>query len=346
MGKGASLDTATDLLDIVGSTRPHVVGAGSGEGMTRAYFTREVDPEGGKAKVWTRTRDAVLIRVDEGEFIAQLAQRNGQTTLPVIRQAWSGEMVSPAYSDPDKNLRLDAHSYRWALIAAVQPELAGPLLDDTAGGTAQRMLWLPLIDPDATDDRPDWPGRITWQTPAWDTNGIETDSWGMRKGWLKVAPEIEATIVADRLTQLREGRSGHQNLVRLKLAALFAVLDERMSVGVSDWEIAGRLVRQSDATAAWMRDQLVKVETARSKAAGRREATRKLAADSHLNSVDANVEWLVAKVIDEPGRKPGHYKRMRSGHRRQTFDDALERAVELGRIAVSTDGTLTAESDG
>lgn len=39
-----------------------------------------------------------------------------------------------------------AHSYRFALAAFAQPVLVEPLLRDTAGGVAQRFLWVPATD--------------------------------------------------------------------------------------------------------------------------------------------------------------------------------------------------------
>ena len=131
-GKGAAIDTAEELLEVdAKNDRVRRVPAGSGEGMVRAFF-REVGE--GRKKETVRGYDSVLIRVDEGELFANLQQRNGQTTLQVLRQGWSGEHLGGSYATREKNLHLDQHDYRWALVCGVQPELAGPLIDDTAGG--------------------------------------------------------------------------------------------------------------------------------------------------------------------------------------------------------------------
>jgi len=76
--------------------------------------------------------------------------------LPELRKAYFAELVGQHNADPTKRLTVEAHSYRFTLIAGVQPERAGVLLDDAAGGTPQRFLWFTTQDFDVPEVAPEW----------------------------------------------------------------------------------------------------------------------------------------------------------------------------------------------
>jgi hypothetical protein len=76
-----------------------------------------------------------------------------------------------AYRDPTKRLPIPAHSYRLGLILGVQPGRAAPLLGDADGGTPQRFLWLPTLDPGAELDAPPAPPRLSMPTITWKRPG-------------------------------------------------------------------------------------------------------------------------------------------------------------------------------
>jgi hypothetical protein len=108
-----------------------------------------------------------------------------------------------------------------------------------AGGSPQRFLWLDALDPSAPDVRPPWPGELY---------GLDIDGTDQ----FTVAPEIRAEVDAARVPVLRglssaDPLDSHRGLLRLKLAALHAVLDDRRNITWEDWGLAQTVLAASDA---------------------------------------------------------------------------------------------------
>src|SRR5690606_38473588 len=75
------------------------------------------------------------------------SKQSGSTLLATLREVYSGSDLGAQYATADKRRPVRAHCYRAALVAGIQPARSGVLLDDAAGGTPQRWLWLPTTDP-------------------------------------------------------------------------------------------------------------------------------------------------------------------------------------------------------
>lgn len=345
MGKGSALDLADDLLG-----RPEINGhevkiapAGSGEGMVNNYFEKVKDPDDGRRIIKEQKWHGVLIRVDEGALLTSLGERSGQTTLEIVRQAWSGELIGSSYSSDEKNLRLEPHSYRWSFIAAVQPTLAGPLLNDTAAGTAQRMTWWATIDPTTPDVQPDWPGALNWVPTPWNGGGYKPETV---KGHLRRIISVDESIAAEvrhhRLQAVRgdNNAAGHSTLARLKTAALLAVLDDRFDVNGDDWRLAGLVQETSDALTRWMLERTrveLQVEAAQR---GMVDATRQATSAAGRASVERVAKWLAKQVVQDPGKRASHHKRRTASRDRVLFDAALEVAESAGWVATESGETL------
>ena len=162
-GKGAAEAAASDAL-----VMPHVdtMPVGSGEGLPRLFAHREKLPkDAGGGWETVRDRAAVLVTAPEVDTLAAVAGRQGATLLPELRKAWVGETLGFGYAAPEKQVVIERHTYRLTLVVGVQPTRARALLDDADGGTPQRILWLPVTDPDAPDLRPYPPAPMTWTCP-------------------------------------------------------------------------------------------------------------------------------------------------------------------------------------
>lgn len=239
-GKGAAERAARE--GILLPEPVHVVAIGSGEGIAHQYAHRE------KNGSLVRDRDAVLFTASEVQGLGALGSRNGSTLDAQIRQAWSGEALGYAYADAGRRLTLDAHSYRFGLSVGVQPEHADVLLDEAAGGTPQRFVWLRTTDPAisrANRGEPVQPltlPALDWTRPV-----------GLVDYILPVCQEAEEAILSAHEYRMRgegDALDGHALFAREKVAALLAVLHGRQEVTSEDWRLSGLVMARSDRTRA------------------------------------------------------------------------------------------------
>jgi hypothetical protein len=181
-------------------------------------------------------------------MLEALAKRNGQITMPTLRQGWNGQTIGGSYSTKDKKVIVQSNTYRLVVVMGVQPEYAEFVLKDHAGGTPQRFVWFQgALDSKAPTIAPEWPGELlTWEPRT-------------REHVLSVSEAIRAKVDVDRLRSLNTGGrevgqyDGQRNLLQLKLAALLSLLEPEQSVvlkGVDidddDWQLAGTILQVSD----------------------------------------------------------------------------------------------------
>jgi len=258
-GKGSALDCAQELLDEPARSddyKTEVITAGTGEGIIRSFYETVEGAKKGTVE-YRRSKHGLHLRVDEGEVLEQLGSRAGSTLWSVWRQAWSGETLGFNNATRDRRIpKLAAHDYRLTAVVAIQPELAGAILADSAGGTPQRFYWCTTADPTAPDQSPPWPGPLRWTPPRWN----QPDSAialvdGTRRRLLDVDQAIVAELRQIQLRKVRgeetDGLDGHRGLNRLKAAAILGVLDGRLSVTTADWRLAGILMDVSDGVRQW-----------------------------------------------------------------------------------------------
>lgn len=147
-GKGAAEAAAKDAVRFTRllETPPVEAGVGSGEGIAHTYL-RYVPGKKGEPGTVEQHNTRAIFRAPEVDTLAALKGRQGSTLLPKLRDAWIGDALGFAYADVTRRLDLRAHQYRLCLIVGIQPNRAAVLLDDADGGTPQRFLWLPTMDP-------------------------------------------------------------------------------------------------------------------------------------------------------------------------------------------------------
>ena len=133
-----------------------------------------------------------------------------------------GEPLGYSYADPAKRLPVPAHGYRLCLVAGIQPARAAGILDDTDGGTPQRLVWLPATDPDAPEVAPPAPDPLGWRPPTWPAPDRATG-----RVVLPVCDTARAVVDAARLARIRgdgDALDGHALLCRLKVGTALALL--------------------------------------------------------------------------------------------------------------------------
>lgn len=236
-GKSSTLAVVEELA-AWGAPNP---GVASGEGLLRGYGA--YDKGVGK---WVQRDTAIAVQVDEVASLTPQTERGGSTLLGLLNSAWMGGKLSQPYADPTKRAEMAAHGYRLSVVVGVQVGKADGLLQHADAGTPQRFLWAPLVDPSIPrrHDRPEWPGRLELPRPAL--------GGGRHLTAITVPDDIADHIddarhaVATSWAPLGSNGDGqHDNLLRLKVSALLALMDGRHEITGDDWAISGHLQAMS-----------------------------------------------------------------------------------------------------
>jgi hypothetical protein len=327
---------------------------GSGEGMTEV-FIGVVEEETGEVKKGaggTETPVTVPVRkqvhhnaffyVDEGKSIGDLEERGGSTLGETIRRAAMGEALGQTNASQDRKRYVAPMSYAMGVLVGLQPSIASTLLKDAGTGTPQRFLWLWARDVTIPDEIVEHPGVI-------DVHGVsDPDSRGV------VVFEVPAGVAADmrakRLHAVRTGGAdtdeinGHEPVMKMKFAALLAIIDGRYRMTMDDWRLAEMLW----ATSCAVRDELIGL-AAREATAARRaaeEAEIDLAArkEEVLDKAAMRREARLKKVLEHLASAGGRMSRtdlIQKFHSRYRGElpDVIERGVAKGVLnAVEEDG--------
>lgn len=355
-GKSAAAGVAAELIPATHGVLERNVG--SGEGFIELLFEMvdEDDPDTGKkVKVKRQTRYAAIFNIDEGEVLADLGNRSGSTLMPTLRSAYTHGTLGQANASVERNRHLDGDYYVYGITMGIQPEKAGPLLSDAAGGTPQRFLWLMATDPAMPDEDIDWPGPLEWapHTPLSLAPHAIT-----RRGTrhpLTVDPAVRAEIRALRRAAVRGGTSDdHRTLVRLKTAAALAVLEQRLELTADDWQLAEALVTVSENVKTEVAKSLRAVSENTATTAGAWQGVKEVAAEEskEQRALEGGARAMARKVT---AHAPSHPEQTctrkclsaatSGAHRKLAeVDDMLEHAVAKDWIRAVGDRWATGGS--
>lgn len=285
-GKGSASACAADLIKEEVDLR----NLGSGEGICQQYY------KPGNSKVPPVTHECLMFEATEIDTMSALADRQGQTTMGVLRAGFSGETLGFSYRNNDHHIA--AHSYRMTLVLSLQPGRARPLLADEAGGTPQRFQWFPGTDHRVSADRPWWPGEL--EVPGF-------NEW-LYPRELKVPQIVEDTIVRERVKAMQGDQhalDGHALFVREKFAFALALLDNRTEMNDEDWELSGVAAQISTLTRLWVSQELDRVSEEEAEKRGRQFGIQSASADTSKKAFSATKVWRlhtwVQKRLAEKG---------------------------------------------
>nr|WSX48864.1 hypothetical protein OG409_07840 [Streptomyces sp. NBC_00974] len=356
-GKSISAGCVRDLMAPPDDDFRDGLPIGTGEGIAEAFMgsvdeaTGELHQKGPykgdpvMAKVRKQTRHNAFFYVDEGQTLAKLAERSGSILGETLRRAAIGEALGQTNASEERTRYIAPGSYSLGLLAGFQPSIATVLLADAHTGTPQRFYWGWADDPSIPDEPPPWPGPIEPHPGRHRPDGPVNITFPER---------IRKMLWADRVGRGRgeievAELDGHAGLMKVKLAALFALLDGgRYEVTEEDWALA---------ETAWdasckVRDSLVL--RAQREAAAERQRTEdaKVHAElrSHVAKKDADltlerVAHLVRRHASTVGGITyGGLKKALASRDRPVADKAVSLAVARGwvfeegdRICVKTD---------
>jgi hypothetical protein len=286
-GKSAAWTAASQWVKV---DDPQAVrlGHATGEGLIAAYMHPNPDKDGAKTLPYVmRAFPAVVAFVDEiGQLVAANG-RNGSTGDAVLRAMWSGAEVGTHTAELERRRYLRAGTYRIGLVVGAQPSVASHLLskDAEATGMAQRWLWMPVSDPDAPDVPPEPGPDLAWRRPR-----------GAGLSQRVTFPEAVLEAVGrERLAVLRgevaASLDDHSTYQRMKVAAALALLHGTTDVSQETWELAGLVLRVSNATRDAVGHHLRRDAEGRVKAEGRRQAAKDEAAE------EVRVERCMDRVL-------------------------------------------------
>jgi hypothetical protein len=338
-GKSSANAVAVELAPVDWNRIADQLPAGSGEGLIEVLFdvVEEDDPNGGRKpiKVKRQVRHNAIVYIDEGQALADLGGRKGSTLLPTIRTIWTGGVLGQTNASLERKRIVPAGQYTYGIVMAIQPQLAGALLDDVAAGTPQRFAWVEAIDPTVPDDQPAWPGTLKWRP-------LDVPR-GELAHLVPIIIDVDPDIVHElRQAQLHRRRGqvrvdpldAHAGLMQLKMAALLGLLDNRAQVNQEDWRLAGMLLNASNR----VRDDVLGIvadEAANREAqTAKRLALRAVQTDEAVERrriVDC-ARKLATKVWDghEDWTRKDLYLAMR--RHRDVFDDGLDHAIKEGWV--------------
>lgn len=315
-GKSISAGCVRDLMHPADDDFRDGLPIGSGEGVAEAFMGAVEEPTGElhqkgpykgdpvMAKVRKQVRHNAFFYVDEGQTMAKLGERSGSILGETLRRAAIGEALGQTNASEERTRYIAPGSYSLGLLAGFQPSIATVLLADAHTGTPQRFYWGWADDPTIPDTPPPWPGPI------------EPHPGRMRPSEpvdIDFPASIKQMLWRERVARGRgevevSELDGHANLMKVKLAALFALLDGgRLNVTEEDWELASVVWKSSCA----VRDSLV------------RRAEREAAAEKQ-RAEDAKI-----------------HAELRSHVAKKGADLTLERVAHLVRRHASTVGGIT-----
>lgn len=340
-GKDIAQKVARDALDIHETFKTNPVG--SGEGLAHMFMRPQKPTRADPVPDPVLYNIASLVTVGEIDTMGAMVQRQSSTLASQLRQAAMGEPLGFFYVDSAKRMIVPEHVYRLCMIAGIQPARSGILLNDSDGGTPQRMVWLPAGDPEAPDNPPDEPAAMVWESPDW-TLATRGHSAGV-ECFVVELPAIGVKAIEDaRLSRLRgsgEALDGHAVLTRTKVACALAVLEGRHQVSEADWDLSGTIMAVSDAQRGRCIRELSAKDIQRNEAQAHAEAERTLIVEDRITrdklpKVSRTIKRRLLKVGAD-GEPRGKLRTAVTSADRGYFDTALESLITAGEVVLDGD---------
>ncbi|MDW5609264.1 hypothetical protein [Mycolicibacterium sp. D5.8-2] len=284
---------------------------GSGEGIAALF----APPKRDGAERVTRA----IINVTEIDTLAGIASRQGSILLAQLKAMAMGELLGQSNASDATTRVVQPHTYRCCLSVGAQPGHTSVIFNDATGGTPQRFLWFPTIDPDMPATPTPDPEPLDTNLPSWAR--LSTDRVEIQYG----PDEIARTVIDAHLDRQRgeaEALDGHALLSRLKVAATLAILHHRSVVSELDWQLSAEVMAVSDSTRDWIVTEAQKAARAKVRA---RALDRAAGEEFYDASRLETVKRSLVRMLDRDGEQAGGDLRRRLGKRekRELFDQAI-----------------------
>ncbi|MCM8552647.1 hypothetical protein [Streptomyces sp. STCH 565 A] len=343
-GKSISAGCVRDLMHPADDDFRDGLPIGSGEGIAETFMgtvdeaTGELHQKGPykgdpvMAKVRKQVRHNAFFYVDEGQTMAKLSERTGSVLGETLRRAAIGEALGQTNASEERTRYIAPGSYSLGLLAGFQPSIATIVLADAHTGTPQRFFWGWADDPTIPDNPPAWPGpiephpgRIRPDAPVDIDFPVSIKQMLWRERVARGRGELEVSEL-----------DGHANLMKVKLAALFALLDQRTAVTEEDWTLAETVWTSS----CKVRDSLMRRAQREAAAAKKQAEDAKVQAElrSHVakKGADLTLERVAQLVLRHAsqigGVTYGALKKALASRDRPVAEKAVDLAVARGWV--------------
>lgn len=310
---------------------------GSGEGLIQAFMGPELDEEGKKTgrQTWTTGEYvAVHTSIDEATALTATADRNGTTIVQTLLTAWSGGTLGNLNATAERRRIVPAGVRRISVTMNMQTKHGWMLMTDElrSRGFANRIAFA-FSEPEVEIDwreRPDKPGPLHLpQIPV-------------VPGRTVTFPDATRDAADAQRQAIRRGLvdgdlEGHAVLVQMKIAAMFALVEERYEVTDEDWELAGAVMDSSRATRALALASVGEQERARLEAQGRAQGIREAAAEDtkERQAVARLAEKIRDVVAEEEWAWNKLRRRVTNSRTKDRFGDAVQLAESNGWVEVA-----------
>ena len=189
--------------------------------------------------------------VDEIDNLGALAKDTGSTLFSEMRTMLTGGSTGSSNATKERQRKLPAGSYNFQLVAGVQPRRAGVLLEGQDAGTPQRFIWIPVLDKESAlpwEDRPEWPGSLEWSKDFMLAFEFGEPYVKYPRWLLDELKAYDYKITQEDADGGEMSKYGHQNLLRLKVAAGIAFLHQSYIIEDLHVEIADMILAVSRRT--------------------------------------------------------------------------------------------------
>ncbi len=330
---------------------------GTGQGLQALYVHTEKDQASGEVRMM-RDAGQAQIACGEVENLSAHADQKGANIMPVLRSAWSGELLGGTYRDPKFRTIVEDGTYRLCLSVGVQPGLAGKLMDAT-GGTRHRFLWLPVCQ---HIDRANLPKRGETREirplRCWAPAGMDMTrprEIGMcDQAWDEA---LEHTVQRKNGEIDADNAAAHYMQMRSRITAGLAALTQPdagaaggLPYGNAElWHHAGSVMDASERCLRWMEDAEMKVAREKTRAQTKVHVDQQLQAHDKIKKSDRDdtVNRKAERMFSKAKKRAEEEKPVTDwvlgqaldrDERREYFDDALKLLIEDRRIIPGKDG--------
>ena len=359
-GKTAAMSVAADLLGPVGN--PDIkLGRGlrSGEGLITEAIKpppkrrgRDADPLEDDGP---RYNLGVQVHFDEGGTLSRQTERAGSTTIPYLNTAWAGSGIVGGAKASDSG-SFPASQVRICAVMGVQYGAAANLFTGESErlGFPQRLLYFGLDDPKLREIDVDEMSSAPLERldlPRY--NASEFVRYPQELGIpLEIQREVRLWTRDKTVDGLTNPLDGHRMNLRLRVAALFALADERFALDDSDWDLALSVERTSRSIRGRLVQSIGDVQFDAARLRGRLDAVRQEAITDI--ALERGVLALGRRLLKGPMSRDevrNHLKSYRSRNHIR-YQEILDVAIDRNIAVLRDDGliakgpTLSAGSSG
>ena len=332
-GKSLANSTAIRLVPDLGLGVNDSLPLGTGEGLVESYFESiSVVNDNGKGKHFEKRQafKSGYFYCDEGETLFTLTTRKGATILQTLRTAWSGGVLGNTNANVETRRKLERNSYRACVVVAFQPSCGSALVADSHGGTPQRFIFASATDIDMPTIAPSVPGVLGYDATN-EPVAIQVHAEILRELDTNKVNRARGTVQVDALDT-------HVDYNRLRVAALFALLDHRRIIELSHWNNATLVLDNSKQVRRTLdywaalnrRDEVDALENERDYIDDKRETNKQ------TRTIKRLTDNLIRMVERQPGdlTQAQALSRLRLDRYQVTPDEIVSAVMATNRIEI------------